>query len=255
MPEIIFSHPDISHTLSVETGANNFTWAYNLNTIAYPTYAGEVVQVLSVNIDNLILEGEVKSYAKMEQIYRWFLLYMQKATQGHGGDAYVEYPVKMEYPHRGWTMWIKPITLPALRYGRDVVVPTWQLQAHIDDPDPEQRELTINHAMDGSVENWRNRVSANIGFRQANPFSDPLAVLTKEEAKLYPRAVDIAGLKVEGSGDPMQSDLRDALSGLAKQMQTMFDSLLQGAYKDIIEANESSGPSKSATNGGKTKKP
>lgn len=237
MPTVRFTHPSLDTDLVIETGANEITWGYNLNTVSYPTYAGEVVQVLSVNIDDLEIVGEVKSYTKMEEIFRWFLLYMQKATQGNGGDAYIEYPVKMEYPHRGWTMFIKPKSLPALRYGRDVVIPSWQVSAHVEDPDPEQRTLAIDHAINGDVENWKARVSANIGFRQASPFSDPQAVITKEEATLYPKAKDLQGIKVENTDTAWsQDDIDELLDGVGKQMTEMFKSLMGGSYKDIIEA-------------------
>lgn len=257
---IIFTHPQIDRALVVKTGANNISWAYNLNTVAYPTYAGEVVQVLSCNIDNLQIDGEVRSYAEMEEIYKWFLIYMQKATQGSGGDNYVGAPVKMEYPHRGWTLYIKPIQLPALHYGRDVVVPTWSMSAHIEDPDPEMRDLAIDNSPGsqyaGEVENFRARISANIGFRRANPFSDPIATITKEENELYSNTgIDLAGIKVMGSkDDPDEPDL----TGLAKQMQDMFKSLLEGTYQDLIDTyglKDVSGPAskKSKSDDEKTK--
>jgi hypothetical protein len=239
---LIFSHPDVDAdigSLTITTGMNRVSWAYNLNTQAYPTYAGEVVQILSCNIDNLQIEGDVRSYAEMEAIYRWFLLYMQKATQGAGGDSYVEKAVKLEYPHRGWTMFIKPIQLPALRYGRDVVVPSWSMQAHVVNPDPEQAELSIDNAVGvaGQIENFEARVSADIGFRRSNPFSDPLATITQEENKLYPGASDIAGIKVQGSGQAA-GDLGVALQGLAKQMQSMFEALMSGDVKDLIQSSD-----------------
>src|SRR3954464_14172738 len=113
MPTILFEHPNIDNALSVETGANDISWSYNLNTQAYPTYGGEVVQVLSTNIQNLTIQGEVRSYEKMEEIYQWFLEYMMIVTQGIGDkQGYVETPVTMTYPHRGWQMAIRPLQLP-----------------------------------------------------------------------------------------------------------------------------------------------
>lgn len=259
MPEIIFTHPEIDDTLVVSTGANQISWAYNLNTVNYPTYAGEVVQVLSCNIDNLQIEGDIRSYAEMEGIYTWFLEYMQKATQGLRGARYVDAPVKMEYPHRGWTLFIKPIQLPSMRYGREIVVPSWSMQAHIEDPDPVQRELTIDHAINGDIENFKSRVTANIGFRQANPFSDPLAVITKEESTLYPKAKDIVGLKVEGSETQTDPDWDTAIQGLAKQATDMFNALLTGDFKDLVAVygfeNVSGPTSDLASGGGTTTKP
>lgn len=246
---VLFSHPEIARSLVVTTGANQISWAYNLNTVSYPTYAGEVVQVLSCNIDNLQIEGEVRSYAEMEEIYRWFLEYMQKATQGQGGINFVGSPVKMEYPHRGWTLYIKPIQLPGLRYGREVVIPTWSLSAHIEDPDPEMRALTIDNtpgaAAAGEVENFRSRITASVGYRQDNPFSDPLATITKEENELYGNTgIDLAGIKVEGS---KAGQTEPDLKGFAKQMQDVFASLLKGTFKDLLstyDIDTASGPAK-----------
>jgi len=240
---VIFTHPQIDYALTINTGANRISWSYNLNTQSYPTYAGEVVQVLSCNIDNLTIEGDVRTYSEMEGIYRWFLLYMQKATQGDGADNFVGSPVKMEYPHRGWTLYIKPIALPAMQYGRDVVVPTWALQAHIEDPDPEMRDLAIDHGVNGEVDNWRNTITANIGFRQANPFSDPMAVITREEKDLYYANKDLdEGLRVVGETGQDKPDWGKALQGLSKQMNSMYEAMITGDYTELFQTFDASMP-------------
>jgi hypothetical protein len=230
MPEITFSYPHINEgdPLRIRTGANNISWAYNLNTQRYPTYGGEVVQVLSVNIDNLRIDGDVESYAKMEEIYRFFLKYMQRATQGAGGVAYDESPVTMTYPERGWTLQIQPLGLPGLRYGRDVVVPTWNLQANIVEPDPDMGSLSIDHALnveEGSALEEFHRVEANIGYRFANPYSDPLGILTAAEHESYPGA----NLPYEGQvAGASKSDVDARLKGLAKQMNANYEAILKG---------------------------
>lgn len=242
MPDISFSHPKVKGTLVVSTGANNITWSYRLNTQSYPTYAGEVVQVLSANIDDLQITGEVHSYAEMERIYEWFLNYMLIATQGYVNDAYTEEPVTMSYPERGWQLSIKPIQMPAMRYGREVVVPQWQLRAAIIDPDPEQVQLSIDSV--GSFQDEFaefGKLNAGIGFRRKNPFSDPLAVITKEEAELYPVAVDLMGIQVEGSGDAEAPDWKKLNKGVALQMDKMFQDLLGGKFGDLYENTDFGG--------------
>src|SRR3954453_24178413 len=117
---------------------------------------------------------------------------MQMATQGTGGTEYSEYAVKMQYPHRGWTLYIQPIGLPGLSYGRDVAVPTWQLQGHILDPNNEMEDLSIDAAI-LSVDPMTNfnelttfqQLHAGVGFREANPYSDPLAPITEEEYRNF----------------------------------------------------------------------
>jgi len=252
MPDIIFSHPEVDPAMNgplvVSTGANNITWSYNLNTQSFPTYAGEVVQVLSANIDDLQIMGQVKTYHDMERIYEWFLNYMLKATQGYTGVNYLESPVTMTYPTRGWSLAIKPIQLPSMRYGRDVVVPEWRMRAAIIDPDPEMAELAIDtlSSFKDEFETF-GTMNAGIGFRRRNPFSDPLAVITKEEARLYPVAseegggFELLGIQVEGSGNVEEPDWKKLNKGVAVQMNEMFTSLLGGKFKDLFEVTDFGG--------------
>lgn len=176
--EVIFSHSEVDKTLGklvVLTGANQITWSYGLNTQSYPTYAGEVVQILSAYTDVLHISGDVVSYSQMEHIYEWFLRYISIATQGYNANpgnrvtSYNEEPVSMSYPHRGWNLKIKPLHLPGLRYGREVVVPTWSLEAHVVEEEAEMLELAKESALLGEFD----KLDAGIGFREHNPFSDP----------------------------------------------------------------------------------
>lgn len=149
----------------------------------------------------------------------------------------------MEYPHRGWKMKIQPNSLPGLMYGRDIVVPRWQMQAHIVEADAVQQELTIDAAtaMDFSVNEGQltefGTLTADIGFRQANPFSDPLGVLTKAEAKLWPDYKK-SGVRVEGeeSGEEAMDALMDTskrLSGFLKQYLNLDFSNIWEIMEDV----------------------
>lgn len=200
MPLIEFHHKALG-TLDVNTGANLFSWAYKLNTQSFPTYDGEVVQILSAYIDNLTIEGQVRNYSEMENIYTYFIKYFKIATQGNGKIQYNEDLMKVVYAERGWSMKIRPISTPGLHYGRDVVTPMWRLEAAIIEPDPDHAEYTVSAAMiagsrpqtieDDADPNgpWKaefGRLTADIGYREANPFSSAKEVaFTKEERKLY----------------------------------------------------------------------
>lgn len=235
MPAILFHHDNVDPPdLTVSTGANQISWGYNLNTQAYPTYAGEVVQVLSTNIDDLQIQGQIKTYKEMENIYSWFLQYMLKATQGYAGGNYNEKPVVMQYPERGWTLSIKPIAMPAMRYGRDVVIPEWRLRASIVDPDPAMDELTVDNAANDAKNQLVavGRMTADIGYRRKNPFSDPIAVITKEESELYPRAKGLAGITVEGSG---QTADKPTPKGIAAAMNKQFEALMGGQFSELTD--------------------
>lgn len=161
-------------SLVVTTGANMIRWGYGLNTVTYPTYGGEVVQILSAYVTDMTLGGDVQSYYMMEDIYVWFLVYMNIATQGAsaegqpGKSSFNEEPITMFYPHREWTFEIQPKTLPGLRMGRDVVAPTWQLTATVVETDPEVEAFTLKGAMEGLKE-----IQSGIGFEEENPFSAP----------------------------------------------------------------------------------
>ncbi len=124
----------------------------------------------------------------MEDIYRWFLMYMQFATQGRdgagdvdAGTAYNEKAVSLHYWERGWNFEIQPTALPGLRYGRDVVVPTWTLQAATVDEDP-GADAAIelgNLVRDGIAKHGTDfTLTGEIGYNAENPFSDPFPKLS-----------------------------------------------------------------------------
>lgn len=193
MPAVTFSHKAVDKimggSLHVQVGMDDVAWSYKLNTQTYPTYGGEVVQILSTYTDNLTVGGTVGRYAKMEQIYNWFLTYMQVASQGVGDRAYNQEPVQFRYQQRGWTFHIKPMSLPGFRYGRDVVAPEWRLMAHVEEDEPEVREMNLQAALDGI-----KTLTPGIGYRADNPFSDPFATDKRfkpsDLEKYYDKAAD-----------------------------------------------------------------
>lgn len=170
MPEVIFSHVTQANPLVINTGANKIQWGYGLNTQTTPTYGGEVVQILSAYIDDLTIEGDLRNYAKMEKLYEWFLVYMQSATQS---GNFVDSPVIMKYPERGWRMAIRPLALPGFRLGTEVVAPSWQLTANVVEADTEMVALTTEQAIKHGFD--FNRLHAGIGYDQDNPFTDPFS--------------------------------------------------------------------------------
>lgn len=226
MPEIIFSHPDIRNPLVVQTGADKIKWGYGLNHVTYPTYGGEVVQILSCYIDDLTIEGTVGSYADMERIYGWFLTYIQIASQGRGSDinnlsSYVEAPVTMKYPSRSWELKVKPKSLPGYRIATDVVAPTWQIQCHVLDADAKMKRLTMDSAEAGLAD--FSEMNAGIGFEASNQFSDPFPSKDKKE-------LDEATLKAF-------DEIGDYFSGLiGKYASGDFESLLGSKPPDYLTA-------------------
>jgi hypothetical protein len=166
-------------SLVVNVKPNEIVWAYGLNTVNYSTYGGEVVQILSMYVDDLNISGEVRTYRDIETIYKWFISYMQNATQGRAGDPkYDSRPVEMHYPHRDWKFSIWPKNLPGFTYGTDVVAPTWQLQAAVSEFDEKFEDSVLSSqdfagvSTEGGFDPF-GTATAEIGFHENNPWSAP----------------------------------------------------------------------------------
>lgn len=175
MPQVIFSHPNHPDPtpLSIDTGANEIRWGYGLNTQTYPTYGGEVVQILSAYTDNLRIGGDIKDYTQAEHIYKWFIQYFAIASQGVGSPSFIETPVTFAYPRRGWTLKVQPLSLPQFAYGTEIVAPQWQMQANVVETDPRMDAFTLERA---TISGFNfDEIHAGIGYDDQNPFSDPAA--------------------------------------------------------------------------------
>lgn len=175
MPAVTFYHPDVTPNpdLTVHTGANQITWGYGLNTQTTPTYGGEVVQILSAYIDDLEISGDVGTYGKAEEIYTWFLKYMQIASQGGtGAGKFIETPIRFQYPERGWTLDIRVTELPGFRQATEIVAPSWQIKAAVVEGDPSMERLTRDTVVNGF--NF-NRLHGGIGYDDDNPFTNAFA--------------------------------------------------------------------------------
>lgn len=180
---VSFYHPQCG-TLVVNTGLDQISWGYTLNTANYPTYGGEVVQILSCYIEDLRLQGTLASYEDLEIVYAYFLTFIDNASADGTRD---ETPMKFHYPERGWSFDIFVKNVPGYRKGRDVVAPQWMIEAHIIDTagdveklsDLIKTEAEIKVATN-SQENFglQGRITAE--YLDENPFSDPF---TKEGGK------------------------------------------------------------------------
>lgn len=178
-----FYHPDMPQgtdkTLIVSTGLDGVKWSYELNVQSFPTYAGEVVQILGAYINDMTISGTVHTYYEMEQIYKYFATYLSIASQGtgvvEGEGAYNQTAMTMIYAHRGWQFKIQPITLPGFKYSRDVVAPTWQLTAHIVDGTGDVRSVEdmVKTSILNQSENGGFDLTGEIGYTADNPFSAP----------------------------------------------------------------------------------
>jgi hypothetical protein len=195
--DVQFSHPYIG-TLITQNGIDTAQWAYGMNTATFPTYGGEVVQILSVYIDNLTLTGTVSTYHQMEQIYSYFTSYLEAATQGTqvntatlrnqptDSGAYDLQPITFSYPARGWQFYIYPMQVPGFHLGDDIVAPTWTISCFVDDVSPDM-SLILNGikalAVNGTVSDSSGTVdghaisgfglTGNISPNYGDPNTDP----------------------------------------------------------------------------------
>lgn len=180
--QVGFSHPEIG-SLIINTGLERVAWGYTLNTANFPTYAGEVVQILSCYVEDLEITGVVQTYSDMETIYSYFLSYVQIATQGDprrgqdpGHTAYNQHPMTFCYEHRGWEFTVMPKDIPGYRKGREVIVPEWRIVCHVVDGtgDAENLEaLIIQEAELKAQFGEEFGLVGKIKFVDENPFSDP----------------------------------------------------------------------------------
>lgn len=176
---VIFYHPIVG-TLTVHTGIDSIQWGYELNTVNFPTYGGEVVQILSCYVDDLNVRGTLRNYIEMEQTYQYFLNYIRGASADGTRN---ETPMKFTYPHRGWDFDIFVTQAPGYRKARDLTAPEWQINAFVVDQanDVESlKELVIEEAsikanIGSSDPNFDENFSlqGKIYFTADNPFSDP----------------------------------------------------------------------------------
>lgn len=186
---VVFAHPAMPRSLILYVNPNQITWDYGLNTANFPTYGGEVVQILSMFFDDMTIAGEVRGYHDIERIYRWFARYIQIATQGSQGEgSYDVRPVNFYYPERGWHFKIYPKAMPGFRLGRDVVVPSYTIKAAVAEPDDSFKSNLLSEAQFNAAHKDEfdtfGTATAAIGFREDNPFSGPTSDVFKKPETL-----------------------------------------------------------------------
>jgi hypothetical protein len=179
--QLFFSHELVNggEPLVITTGADEIGWSYALNVAEFPTYGGEVVQILSVFIDDVMIEGTVRQYKDTEEIYSFFMEYFTIATQGSSAvsaDKYSQVPMIMEYAHRGWRFEIQPLDAPGFTYAMEMVTPKWQMKAHVVDKTPDVsklQNLIVQELVSKEQFSLKGVISPESGNPAQNPFIAP----------------------------------------------------------------------------------
>lgn len=168
MDGVTFSHPQLP-VLGLRFAPMEVDWTFNLNTSETPTYAGQVIQILSVNFENFIISGqfgregrsdyELKNGAwtriaspsltatskygpALTQMTEWFKSYFAIASQGtNGRDNFNEEPVTITYQgashlpvdnNKLETSWkVYPTSFPSYKIANDNFAPTWRVECQV----------------------------------------------------------------------------------------------------------------------------
>lgn len=218
MAGVLFSHPTVGK-LSLRLAPTSVEWTYNLNTSTTPTYAGEVVQILSVNFDQFIMQGrfgkegphgrnlvskdryeprpigEYRDYTNtgkyaigLSQMTEYFRDYFAIASQGNDAHAvghYDQAPMTITYDGSSdiedgsWVVY--PVSFPSYRRSNVDFAPEWQVVCEVEEPDYKIK----THAMTQELSNLRSYVGYFPQNRFSDPFGqyDPFTTPTKEAVK------------------------------------------------------------------------
>jgi hypothetical protein len=201
---VVFSHPSIKHDLVLRLPPTEVQWSYQLNTSTTNTYAGQVVQVLSVAFDNMSITGQfgkegphgarvVKNRlvrrtddnwntpytygVGLVQMTAWFKEYFQIASQGTTKQNYDQRAVRLTYkgakniaPDEGKTesRWlIYPTSFPSYRRTNEDYAPEWRVEAEV----YEAPGTLVQVEKDAAIERLK-RASL---YTPINKYSDPIA--------------------------------------------------------------------------------
>lgn len=142
--------------LRFRTNPNSIKWNYTINTKTWETYAGRVVQILSVRIEDLTVVAEAGNggWPYMMQVVEFFrdMLVDQRKSE----------PGVFEYPGRGYKMKVYATAMP-FRDSWDAVARSFTMTFRV--------QADINAvASSSTIRSELARLQDGIGF-QTNPYN------------------------------------------------------------------------------------
>lgn len=206
MAGTIFSHPLITNDLVLRLAPTEVDWSYNLVTSSTDTYAGQVVQLLSINFENFVVVGRfgresrddyhrngdawVRNSAPsttassqtygpgLTQMTEWFKYYFSIASQGNGKDNYSEQPVTVTYQgssdigvddNKTELSWlVYPTSFPSYKIANDNFAPEWRVECQV----YEAPKTIIQTTMDEAI----SRLEYKPLYQPGDIWSDPFSV-------------------------------------------------------------------------------
>lgn len=224
-----FVHP-VAGELQIFTGMDKISWGYTLNTANFPTYGGEVIQILSCFVEDLEISGTLRSYQEMQALHDYFYKYIKDAAgvdnnTGHDRD---ETPIVMSYPHRNWLFNIIVTDVPGYRRATELVAPEWQIKAFVVDRGLDVANLEETLIEEASIKLSLNssdpNFTANFGLEGKIRFTDSLFSDPKGKSP-----GEIAGL------DESKFDPDTNLKQLGDYFHNLLPSYLQGDFDTVIQ--------------------
>lgn len=191
-------------TMTLRHDPYNVSWTYNVNTHVQDTYTGQVIQILSVNVDRIIIDGRLglegpygktvtdgrivdrdKSaqfdyspsggkYVGLHAMVEFFREYFAVSTQGADDEIvghFSQVPMKVSYnldTHPTSRLWpqIIPVNFPSFRRANDNFAPEWRVEAYVVEANAQIQQMAHQKVLE--------RLRQGVGYKTANPFSDPL---------------------------------------------------------------------------------
>jgi hypothetical protein len=133
-------------------GPNSLSWDYTLNTASFDTLGGRVLQILSVKIDTMTLQGDAANRNSLILLYYMVNLIQNKQIQ-------TQTPVTLSLPTRGWqfSVWVR--SFPQMGWDYATVTYPYSLQLEID-----QNSYSIDEISSSVTESALGDLADSIGF-------------------------------------------------------------------------------------------
>ena len=170
----------ISHrgkVLRFRTDPNSVTWEYNLKTNVEETYGGQVIQVLSTNIDNLRITADSGrgGWPYLQYVAEFFRDMLFAQREGHSE------PGVFRYPPRGWELKVFALNFP-FKDSVDDILKEFTLQFKV-------QEDVSGVVTSSLIESEMAKLSKGVGWTR-NDYNTPS--MEMEDGVYTPKPLDLS---------------------------------------------------------------